>query len=178
MTVGSGADAMMLAWLAAATVAASGPRDAPAPRPAARAAKAVPTPAGRDPTPSDLDGNLMDDIKTTSFPLNGWTYLASAEDAIVFYQFPIQRQAGLPRMSTRWELAKPRANTTGRFLSVQQVQEMDCIRGASHTVQHAVYKGHNLVGPIISEPATEQPWISPDPGSLEEAVFKKACAPP
>ncbi len=158
----------MLAWIAAATIAASAPQGAPAPKAA----------VSQGPTSSDMTDSLMEDIKTTSFPLDGWTYLASDEDGIVFYRFPIQRQAGLPRMSTRWELAKPRANTTGRFLSVRQVQDMDCIQGVSRTVQRATFKGHDLVGPLIDDPAVTEPWIAPGPGSLEELVFKKACAPP
>ena len=158
----------MLAWIAAATLAASAPAGAPAPK----------APVSQGSTSSDMADSLMEDIKTTTFPLNGWTYLASAEDGVVFYRFPIQRQSGLPRMSTRWELATARADTTGRFLSVQQVQDMDCIQGLSRTVQRTTYKGHNLVSPIISEPAANAPWVPPEPGTLDEAVFKKACAPP
>ena len=158
----------MLAWIAAATIAASAPPGAPAPK----------APVSQGPTSSDMSDALMDEIKTATFPLNGWTYLASAEDGIVFYRFPIQRQSGLPLMSTRWELATARADTMGRFLSVEQVQEMDCIQGLSRTVRRITYKGHNLVSPIVGEPANAAPWLPPDPGSLDEAVFKKACAPP
>jgi len=167
---------MMLAWLAAAALAASAPPDAATPRPDAPST-ARPR-AAQDPPPSDITDTLMDDIKIASFPSNGWTYLASADDGIVFYRFPIQRQSGLPRMSTRWELAKARTDTTGRILSFERVEDMDCIRGVSHTVRRATYKGHNLVGPIIDAPAADEPWIAPEPGSLDEIVFKKACAPP
>jgi len=119
----------------------------------------------------------MGDITQTSFPLNGWTYLSDSPIAIVFYQHPIEHHGGLPRITTRWEFAKPHANAVGRYMSARLVQEMDCVQGLSRTIDRQARLHHNLEGPLLMAPAAEEPWVAPDPGSLDEVVFKKACAP-
>ena len=127
--------------------------------------------------PTEVPDTLIDDFKTASFPLNGWTHLTSDDTAIVFYLFPVRRQAGLPRISTRLEFTRPQAGAEGRYLSVRQVQEMDCVSGLSHRLERTAHKGRNLEGPVVGEPEADAPWVAPASGSLDEAIFRKACAP-
>jgi len=159
-------------WIAGAIVAAFQPP------PAAAAPKGpAAAPVARGDAPADVPDTLMEALKVTSFPLGDWTYLADSADGIVFYRHPIQRQAGLPRITTRWEFAKPRSNSAGRYLSLRFVQDVDCIRGLSHAVEREAHMRHNLEGPVLIETLADEPWIAPDEGSLKQVVFRKACAP-
>lgn len=168
------------AWLLAlAAVTAASAQDVMTP---VLTAPAPPRPAA--PPPSGAEGytetpdTLIGEIKMTSFPLNGWTFLAGDENAAVLYRFPIQRQAGVPRITVRWEYINSRMRAGERYLSVQEVAEVDCIRGQSHTVQRTQFKAHNLVWPLPDEPLADAGWTEPEPGSLAEVVFHRACAPP
>ena len=126
---------------------------------------------------TEVPDTLIDDFKTASFPLNGWTHLTSDDTAIVFYLHPIRRQAGLPRISTRLEFTRPQSSPAGRYLSLRQVQEMDCVSGLSHRLEHTAHRARNLEGPVVGEDEPDQPWVAPVPGTLDEAIFRKACAP-
>jgi hypothetical protein len=138
---------------------------------------AMSAPGDHDPPRAETPDTLMDDIKTTWFPQDGWTFLTDSPVAIVFFRYPIQRQGGLPRISTRWEFAKPGTGAAGRYLSLQLVQRVDCISGTMQAAERSTHRSHNLQGPAIDEISADEPWSAPEPGSLEEAVLKKACAP-
>jgi hypothetical protein len=125
----------------------------------------------------DLSDSIMDSFKTADFPLNGWTYLTDSDAAIVFYRSPVQRPGGMPQVKTRWEFAKTQAGAGGYYQSEELVQEADCVEGRLQVVHRTDYRGHNLAGAVIGEPVKTEPWVAPDPGSLAETVYKKACAP-
>ena len=153
---------------------------------AAAAMGASPTPKKSAPAPQpEAPDTLMGEVRVTAYQLNGWSYLDSAEGVILFYMAPIQRQGGLPRITTRWEFARKSPQAVKGYLSVRQVQEMDCIRGLAHTVERTAHKAGALEGPVVPEaaptadapPAGDAAWLPPAPGTLEEVVFRKACAP-
>lgn len=131
------------------------------------------------PAAPEAPDTLFDDFRVATFPLNDWTFLAADETGIVFYRHPVTRHGGLPRIRIRMEFAKPQSGPTGRYLSADQVREMDCVSGLSHRVALtlSLYRARNLEGQALVPPDADDAWTAPTAGTLDEAVFKRACAP-
>jgi hypothetical protein len=110
----------------------------------------------------------------------GWEFRAVAGDgswATYSTNHQLKRSGKLTSVWLRQEYAEPQTGSEGRYLSVVQNVQYDCMKQKSRTLLIIFYAQNNIQGSEQSEESDPKmaPWTAIVPGTRDEINFTWAC---
>ncbi|MDB6084663.1 MAG: hypothetical protein JWN43_2544 [Gammaproteobacteria bacterium] len=111
----------------------------------------------------------------------GWEFRAVANDgswAAYSTNHQMKRSGQLVTMWLRQEYAEPQVGSSGRYSSVVEKMQYDCVKERSRALLIIYYADNNIQGSEASEEADAKTaaWNAIVPGTRDESNFLWACA--